>query len=266
VLADHGIDRAGIPRQALLDLMERLGGHPLSIYLVLPHLGRHTPAELSARFEELLPGFTTGAAQERNESLAVSLEFSLRRLGEETRQALPALAVFQGGALEHQLLEITQIAPDLWQSARAELEQAALVTLETLPGITPPFLRFHPTLLPYLATQLSPTRRAELQTRYWQRYYYLSRWLVQTDTQHPHQARAVALRELPNLKHAFSLCLAVALDPPKSPLKGGTSSSSLAAPALSEVEAASPSSPLSGPVLSEVEGGTEGGPDPSASS
>jgi len=75
--------------------------------LALPHLRHHSPAELAARFEELLPGFTAGAAKERNESLQVSLEFSLRRLGEATRAALPALAVFQGGCLESELLEIT---------------------------------------------------------------------------------------------------------------------------------------------------------------
>ena len=43
VLDDHGIDRADIQRQALVDLMDHLGGHPLSLYLVLPHLREHTP-------------------------------------------------------------------------------------------------------------------------------------------------------------------------------------------------------------------------------
>lgn len=97
VLDDHAIDRATIERDALEQLMERLGGHPLSLYLALPHLRQYTPADLSARFEKLLPGFTKGAAKERNESLAVSLDFSLRRLGDDTRAALPALALFQDG-------------------------------------------------------------------------------------------------------------------------------------------------------------------------
>ena len=168
VLADHGIDRTTVARGDLLALMDRLGGHPLSLYLVLPQLRRHTAAELSARFEELLPGFTAGAAKERNESLAVSLEFSLRRLGDATRAALPDLAVFQGGAMEDDLLAITEIDPELWKAARAEMEGAALVTAETLQNVTVPFLRFHPTLLPYLASQLPASRRAELEDRYWQ--------------------------------------------------------------------------------------------------
>ena len=208
VLDNHGIDRATVGRQELVDLMEHLGGHPLSLYLVLPHLRQYTPAELTARFEELLPGFTTGAARKRNESLQVSLEFSLNRLGEETRAALPDLALFQGGALESRLLKVTGMDPDLWQTARAELEQAALVTVESLPGVVPPFLRFHPTLVPYLASRLPASRRTELEERYWQRYYALAGHLVQADTQHPHQARAIALRELPNLRRALDLSVA----------------------------------------------------------
>ncbi|MBM3130234.1 MAG: CHAT domain-containing protein [Chloroflexi bacterium] len=171
ILNDHGIDRATVNRQELTDLMERLGGHPLSLYLVLPQLRAHTAAEISARFEQLLPGFTQGAAKERNESLQVSLNYSLTRLGDATRAALPDLAVFQVGAMESLILDITQIDAELWKTARAEMQAASLVKVEDLRGINVPFLRFHPTLLPYLATQLAPARRAELETRYWQAYY-----------------------------------------------------------------------------------------------
>jgi len=208
VLDDCGIDRTRVERQALVDLMERLGGHPLSLYLVLPHLGEHTPDQLSARFEQLLPGFTTGAARERNESLALSLEFSLQRLGDETRAALPDLAVFQGGAMEGDLLEITQIDAELWRAARAEMEQAALVTAESLPNVTVPFLRFHPTLRPYLAARLPAARRAALEARYWKRYYATANYLYRSDTQHPLEARAIVLRELPNLRRALDLAIA----------------------------------------------------------
>ena len=208
VLADHGIDRTTVARGDLLALMDRLGGHPLSLYLVLPQLRRHTAAELSARFEELLPGFTAGKAKERNESLAVSLEFSLRRLGDATRAALPDLAVFQGGAMENMILTITQMDADLWKTARAELEGSSLVTAETLPNIQYPHLRFHPTLLPYLSTQLPASRRAELEESYWQAYYQFANFLYQSDTQHPHEARAIAMRELPNLRRGLDLALA----------------------------------------------------------
>ncbi|MBI5300929.1 MAG: tetratricopeptide repeat protein [Chloroflexi bacterium] len=207
VLNDNGIDRTRIKREDLIELMDRLGGHPLSLYLALPHLRRVAPRDLIAQFETLLPGFVNGAAKERNESLAVSLNYSLTRLGEQTRAALPALAVFQGGALEDDLLAITEIDAELWKTARAELQAAALVKIETLPNIQFPFLQFHPTLLPYLATQLDNARRAELQERYWKRYYDVARYLYQTDTQHPIEARAIVVREMPNLRRALDLAL-----------------------------------------------------------
>ena len=105
ILKAHGIPRP--PREKLAELLDFLGGHPLSIQLVVPHLREHTPEELIAEFDALLPGFTSGAGKARNESLRVSLDFSLRRLGEETRKLLPDLAVFQGGAMEAQVLQIT---------------------------------------------------------------------------------------------------------------------------------------------------------------
>jgi len=186
-LNDYGIDRAAIRRQDLEELIDLLGGHPLSLYLILPHLREHSPKEISARLAELLPGFTTGAAKARNESLQVSLDYSLTRLGEQTRAALPNLAVFQGGAMEERILAITQIDAELWKTARAELEQAALISAESLPNIAFPFLRFHPTLVPYLATQLPAARRAELETRYWQVYYLYGLTTSLTSKSHQHR-------------------------------------------------------------------------------
>lgn len=214
VLDHHAIDRSAVPRADLVALMRHLGGHPLSLTLVLPHLRAHTAQELIARFEELLPGFVQGKAEQRNESLAVSLDFSLRRLGEATRAALPDLAVFAGMAMETNVLQITEMDDELWRVARGELEQAALVTLESVPGVNPPFLSFHSTLLPYLATRLSDERRRELETRYWQYYYELAKYLYNADTQTPHQARAIAVREMPNLRRALDLALAAAQTDP----------------------------------------------------
>lgn len=208
VLADRGINHAAVPREPLLRLMDFLGGHPLSLYLVLPHLRHHTPGELIAEFDELLPGFTTGAAKERNESLTVSLDFSLRRLGKKTREALPALGVFAGLAMEDDLLEVTQMEPALWATARSELVGAGLATLEELPGIQFPYVHFHPTLLPYLRAQLPAGRRAELDDRYRERYRALARYLYREDSKNPHAARALAVRDLPNLRRGLDLALA----------------------------------------------------------
>ncbi|MCC6615553.1 MAG: tetratricopeptide repeat protein [Anaerolineae bacterium] len=212
ILDSYNIERERVSRVDLRSLIAHLGGHTLSLYLVLPQLGKYTARQIIDDFETLLPGFVAGKAAERNESLKVSLEFSLRRLGAATRAALPALAVFQGGALELNILEIAEIDPDLWKNARAELEAAALVTSEPIPGMNNmEFLQFHPTLLPALGETLPAERRAALEARYWQGYYEFSGILYRDDTQHPHQVRAMALLEMPNLRRAFDLALAAAL-------------------------------------------------------
>jgi len=208
VLADRGIDHAKIDREGLSRLMDLLGGHPLSLNLVLPQLAEQTPSELVADFDALLPGFTTGAAKERNESLAVSLEFSLRRLGEASRAALPDLGVFAGLAMEDDLLAITQLDPALWATARTELVGAGLATLEQLPFTDVPYIRFHPTLLPYLRARLAADRRRSLDERYWQRYAALARYFYQEDTKNPHFVRALVQRDLPNLRRGLDLALA----------------------------------------------------------
>jgi len=221
VLTDRGIDHAAIPRQPLQRLMDFLGGHPLSLYLVLPHLAHHTPDELIAEFDQLLPGFTTGAAVERNESLTVSLDFSLRRLSPAAVAALPDLAVFATGAFDINVVTVTEMDWDVWQAIRAELVGAGLVTVDesislgrrdakTGQQVASFYVRFHPTLLPYLATRLAAGRRAALEERYWQVYYGLADFLYQSDRQNPQGARAIAVRELPNLRRGLDLALASA--------------------------------------------------------
>jgi tetratricopeptide (TPR) repeat protein len=219
VLADRGIDHATIPPEPLSRLMGFLGGHPLSLYLVLPYLKQYSPDELMAEFDQLLPGFTAGAARERNESLLVSLDFSLRRLSDDARAALPDLAVFAAGAFDVQVVQVTQMDWNVWQATRSELVQAGLATVDEAVSlgaadlsdgqpVSGSYVKFHPTLLPYLSTRLSPDRRAALEERYRQVYYALANYLHQSDTQNPQSARAIALREMPNLRRALDLALA----------------------------------------------------------
>ena len=100
-----------------------------------------------------------------------------------------------------------------WAALKPALANAALVRLEEIPGVTVPYVHFHPTLAPFLARDLPAEPRAALETRYWQAYYQFARDLVQSDRKAPHQARALAARELPNLKAGLRLALAAgALD------------------------------------------------------
>ncbi|MBD2435856.1 CHAT domain-containing protein [Nostoc sp. FACHB-110] len=173
----------------LLRLFELVDFHPLSIGLLARQLKTRRPAELGQRLEALV-------AQTPNNPLLASLNLSLERLDAEAMQLLLRLGVFQGGALEVILLDITEISESQWQTLRPALETTGLIQVDGS------FLKFHPTLAPALWSRLSPEAQTELLARYQERYYEVSRYLYFEDSKNPHFARAIAQRELPNLLYA----------------------------------------------------------------
>lgn len=93
ILQTVGVERKNLPAE-YLELLKLLGGHPLSLRVVLPHLKMQTPMQL---IEALRRGLDTFRGQEeegREKSLTVSLDYSFAKLSERTRQHLPFLALF----------------------------------------------------------------------------------------------------------------------------------------------------------------------------
>ncbi len=196
-------------RQELIDLFARVKFHPLSIRVLAEQAKTRRPSEMGERLERLLSrGAGTAASDETLPELVASLQLSLDRLDPAARALLPRLGVFQGGAWEPLILQITEIPEADWAGLRRQLEAAALVEPEGLPGVTVPFLRFHPTLAPMLWAQVDSSEQGRLSHAHRQQYYGLANYLYQEDARNPHQARAIAYRELPNLLHAVQAALA----------------------------------------------------------
>lgn len=198
-------------RKALIRLFAQVRFHPLSI-LVLAQQAKTRPiAEMGERLEALLSSAEGGGAGSDDvvlPELVASLQLSLDRLDPAAREVLPRLGVFQGGAMEPLLLEITEIPKEAWVGLRRQLEAAALVEAEDLEGVRVPFLRFHPTLAPMLWGQVGAEERERLGVVYRRGYYRFSGYLYHADQKTPYQARAIAFRELPNLLHAVHAALA----------------------------------------------------------
>ncbi len=110
-------------------------------------------------------------------------------------------------ALRERLAQLPPAPANLWPGLRRQLEAAALIEGEDIPGVSVPFIRFHPTLSPMLWAQLDSAERDDLTTAHRKRYYDLSRYLYEKDNRNPYQARAIAWRELPNLLHAVHAAL-----------------------------------------------------------
>jgi tetratricopeptide (TPR) repeat protein len=199
-------------RDALVALLHQVKFHPLSIRVLAQQLKTRTPTELGQRLEQLLvprsaAGLSSDATDAPLPELVASLQLSLDRLDEAARQVLPRLGVFQGGGFEDDLLAITEIAEEVWPVLRRQLEAAALIEVESVPGVNPPFLRFHPTLAPMLWAKLGAEKQARMSEAHRTRYGALAVLLYEADHQNPHEARAIARRELPNMLYAVHRAL-----------------------------------------------------------
>jgi tetratricopeptide (TPR) repeat protein len=97
-LAAQILQMVGVERSKLsgeyLKLLSLLGGHPLSLRVVLPHLKTQTPEHLIESLRLGLDTFAGGEEQGRETSLTVSLDYSFKCLSARTRQHLPFLALF----------------------------------------------------------------------------------------------------------------------------------------------------------------------------
>ena len=192
-------------RKALIELFGKVDFHPLSIALVAEQLRTRGIVDVDRALDRLLGEVPAGKGKDR--CLIASLNLSLERLDAGARELVQRLGVFQGGAMERELLAITKFTPEQWVLLRHQLERAGLITSETLPNTGVPYLKFHPTLAPVLWTTMDSSSQQEIQQLYQKHYYFLSTCLYKVDTKIPHEVRAIARRELPNLLNAVQLSL-----------------------------------------------------------
>jgi tetratricopeptide (TPR) repeat protein len=93
ILLEAGVDRAKLPGE-YLELLKLLGGHPLSLRVVLRHLKTQTPVQLIEALRRGLDTFQGGEEEGREKSLVVSLDYSFANLSARARQHLPFLGLF----------------------------------------------------------------------------------------------------------------------------------------------------------------------------
>lgn len=137
-----------------------------------------------------------------------TLQLVIEQLDEESRQLLPRLGVFQGGAMEDVLLDITEIPTEKWSELRSLLETTGLIQVKTLLNISVPYIQFHPSL----TTALQSDNSENLRYRHQRCYYELSYYLLFEDFKNPVAIRAIMKSELSNLLFAIKGALAEVAD------------------------------------------------------
>ncbi|MDZ8082295.1 MAG: tetratricopeptide repeat protein [Nostoc sp. DcaGUA01] len=166
ILQTVGVERKNLPAE-YLELLKLLGGHPLSLRVVLPHLKTQTPVQLIEALRQGLDTFKGQEEEGREKSLTVSLNYSFAKLSERTRRHLPFLALFSERVDAHWLYQFSDSPDDSYKQAYQALfgenlqkpdwmkilnEVAGAGIVEYLAGS---IYKIHPALPWYLRQQLN---------------------------------------------------------------------------------------------------------------
>jgi tetratricopeptide (TPR) repeat protein len=172
ILQSAGVDRAKVPEE-YLELLKLMGGHPLSLRVVLPHLKTQKPVQLIEALRRGLDTFQGEEVEGRDKSLRVSLDYSFTKLSEHTRQHLPFIALFSE-RVNASLLHLFSGNPDSrdgqsYQAVFGENLQKAdwlgllneAVEAGILEHIAGTIFKIHPALPWYLRQQLFKQHAAQ---------------------------------------------------------------------------------------------------------
>ena len=156
-------------RDELVDLFDKVKFHPLSIRVLAQQLKTRRPVELGPRLEHLIAARKTSASSAATDTtlpeLVASLQFSLDQLDETTRQVLPRLGVFQGGAMDSlSCLKSQRYAKMSGLRSGSNWRPRPSLRRRQFQALNRPFLRFHPNARSYAlgATQQRRAGRTEL--------------------------------------------------------------------------------------------------------
>jgi CHAT domain/NACHT domain len=147
----------------LVRLLWVVRNHPLSIPMIAQALRTQRLETVETRLREL-----TVASPDN--PVVASLQLSLEKLDAEVQQWLPLLGVFEGGALQKLLVDITELSDEQLSKLQSALITTGLIhPIDIAENYT--YWQFHPTLAPVLWSRLDPTQQAPLRQRYQHRSY-----------------------------------------------------------------------------------------------
>lgn len=200
-LAQVEEDPAGDKMKALVEALE--SGDPTKVISLVmkERTGQDLPAEMQQFPPEMLSRFAEQMLPEIIQKFEELFGMSLEQA--KAKYSTVAKSELVEGATESTWPELKQglIATGL-------VEPENLTSFQNLSGLGGgTYLRFHPSLAPALWTKLDAAQREELEANHRRAYYRLSGTLYHEDRQHPHQARTIARRELPNLLRAVYAAL-----------------------------------------------------------
>ncbi|MDM8566382.1 hypothetical protein QUF74_12135 [Candidatus Halobeggiatoa sp. HSG11] len=219
-----------VPKSSeLLKLFKLVNFNPLFIKLLAFTLRTMSLTTLKENLEQLLVQKTDRLA----DKLWIILDFALKNLEIETRKTglsywlakllngninqkltinsttlmlLPRLGVFQHGAFEPDILEITDFTRKQWDILNSMLRDSGLIQFEKLPLFRVPYVKFHPILAATLWSHIAK-QHDKVFSDYQQRYAQVSAYMSYEEGKNADQVRNLIRRDFPNLIFAVSTAL-----------------------------------------------------------
>jgi hypothetical protein len=215
------------PKSAdVLSLFKQVSFHPLSIGLLAIGLKTQPPKTLAEHLPRLLADETPlwALLKWTLENLVVEIELTgalyglaklfkrstkkRYKLDSKTLRFFPRLSVFQGGAFEPDILEITELTQKQWYLLSSALQTAGFIKVEFLPHFKVPYITFHPLLSATLAGHFSSKEEESfILSDYQQRYAQLAAYMAYEEGKNTAQVHVLVLRDFSNLLHAVHSAL-----------------------------------------------------------
>ena len=198
-LLPHTSD-AGQSEEEIEKLVEAVGCHARSLVLLAREVAHSGVRDATAHLNELMAALHAKHPDDRERSLLASVELSLRRLPDETRQKIRPLGVFQGGGNIMSIAMVLGLDTDKDEEVALAHQLIDAGLAELLPHN---YLRFDPALAPALLSTMSEPEREAARTAWAEAMEPLAALLCQQRDSDPHLALGLAQWELPNLLAAL---------------------------------------------------------------
>ena len=178
-------------------LVDAVNCHARSLVLLAREVSVGGVQNVTERMHELMTSLAEKYPDDRERSLYASVELSLQRLPEETREKIRPLGVFQGGGNVATIGQV--LALDRKDAIEAAAQLAGVGLAELVPPQKLPYLRLHPALGPLLLSEMNEREREAAQAAWAEATAQLTGFLSQYRDKDPELAQGLTLLELPNL-------------------------------------------------------------------
>ncbi|HEV3468406.1 MAG TPA: TIR domain-containing protein [Pyrinomonadaceae bacterium] len=186
-------DPGGDPRE-VTELVEAVGRHARALVLLSREVARRGVQGTTENLHRLMGEMHARFPGDRENSLYASVELSLRRLPEGSRERAKALALFHGGAHLYVLAHVLGAEPEEVMELARQLIGVGLAE-----DMGDAHLRVDPALPPYLLRGMGEGEREALRGRWAEAMAGLTGFLNQQQGQDASLSARLTLLELPNL-------------------------------------------------------------------